>query len=482
VKAPRKLPSLSGRGWGWVRASARPKDSDHSADSAGQGIEPRPPQTHPLPLPSREGSSRGARLIEILLALAVIASVIATALSFRATGYLPQPFVFDTNDTFMDWFNTAYWANRPGAYDVWRSIYPPLSFVFLDLFSLPGCYLQSPFYARDCDWLGTATIFGFYLLDVLLVWQSFRRADPRTAPMRTIAFALGLPLLFTLERGNLILVAFPAFVLAHGPLVTRGPWRWLAAAATINFKPYLVLPVLAHAVRRDWRGLELAGIATIFVYLVTLAIVGSGTPMELVSNTANWVVFQSGQVWNEIHYSTSYAPLLLVRNAQIPVLQFVPSRTIEGIEFAVPLIIHASQAIALLALAGAWLQPKALAHSRVATLLLAAYLVTQSPGGYTQTFLLFLVLLEPWKGVGPILAIVCAYLLCLVADWPLSTVLELATNSWLSGRPVTPSFGLAIGHFVRPGLVALILWALALDSLARVVRAHRLHRPTLGLA
>jgi hypothetical protein len=421
-------------------------------------------------------------LPELLLALAVVASVVATALSFRETGYLPQPFVFDTNDTFMDWFNTAYWANHPGAYDVWRSIYPPLSFVFLDLVSLPGCYLQSPFHARDCDWLGTATIYGFYLLDVLLVWLSFRRADPRTAPMRTIAFGLGLPLLFTLERGNLILVAFACFVVAHGPLVTRGPWRWLAAAATINFKPYLLLPVLAEAVKRDWRALELAGIATIFLYLVTLAIVGAGTPVELVANTANWVVFQSGQVWNEIHYSTSYAPLMLVRNSQIPVLQFVPSRTVEGIEFLVPLVIRASQAIALLALAGAWLQPKALPHHRVATILLAAYLVTQSPGGYTQTFLLFLVLLEPWKGIGPILAIVCAYLLCLVADWPLSTVLEVPTNSWLSGRPVLPSFGLAIGHFVRPGLVALILWALAIDSIVRVVLAHRTQRPTLGLA
>ena len=110
---------------------------------------------------------------ELLLALAVVASVVSTAMAFRATGYLPQPFVFDTNDTFMDWFNTAFWANRPGAYDVWRSIYPPLSFVFLDLFSLPGCYLQSPFHARDCDWLGKGVILAFYLLDVALVWLSF---------------------------------------------------------------------------------------------------------------------------------------------------------------------------------------------------------------------------------------------------------------------------------------------------------------------
>jgi len=425
--------------------------------------------------------ARLALLPEIGLMLLVVASLVRTVIAFRATGYLPQPFVFDTNDTFMDWFNTAYWANHPGAYQVWRSIYPPLSFVFLDLFSLPGCYLSSPFHARDCDLFARTAIITFYLLTVALVWLSLRRADPRTALVRSVAFGLGLPLLFTLERGNLILVAMPCFILAQGPLLRSPRWRALATAATINFKPYLLLPALAQAVKRDWRPLELAGLATLALYLATLAWVGGGTPGELVSNTANWVIFQGGQVWNEINYSTSYAPLLMLRKAPIPLLQFVSSDLVETIELAVPLLIRASQAIALAALAAAWLQPRALPAHRIATILLGAYLVTQSPGGYTQAFLLFLVLLERWQGAGPILATICAYLLCIVGDWPLAGVLDLQTNSWLSGRPVSPSFGLTLGHFVRPGLIVLILWALSLDSVARVVRAHRLHRPSLGL-
>lgn len=55
-----------------------------------------------------------ALIPEALLALTVLASVACTAWQFGVLGYLPQPFVFDTNDTFMDWFNTAYWANNPG--------------------------------------------------------------------------------------------------------------------------------------------------------------------------------------------------------------------------------------------------------------------------------------------------------------------------------------------------------------------------------
>lgn len=426
-------------------------------------------------------NGRARLLPEILLAAAVLASLAWTVSFFVARGYLPSPFVFDTNDTFMDWFNTAYWANNPGAYDVWRTIYPPLSFVFLDMFSLQGCYLDSPFHARDCDWLGRATIYSFYVIDVVLVWLVMRRVDRATAPMRTIALGLGLPLLFTLERGNLIVVGFACFVLAHGPLLQSRWLRALAGAATINFKPYLVLPMLADAVKRDWRPLEIAGIATILLYLLTLALVGAGTPGEIVSNTANWVVFQSGQVWNEINYSTSYAPLMLVENAPIPLLQFVSSETVDTIILVASSVIRSTQVIALIALLAAWVQPGAVSRERIAALLLGAYLVTQSPGGYTQVFLLFLVFLEPWRRPGPIVAIICGYLLCLVGDWSISTVLELSTPSWLSGRPVEPAFGLTMGHFLRPGIIALLVWGLSVDTIMQSLRAHRTNRPVLGL-
>ena len=424
---------------------------------------------------------RPVQLLEAALALAVVASLASTIAFFSSNGYLPQPFVFDTNDTFMDWFNTAYWANNPGAFSVWRTIYPPLSFAFLDVTTLPGCYLQSPFYARDCDWLAKSTIGAFYLLDVALLWLAFHRADRATAPMRTVAMALGLPLLFTLERGNLILVCLAPFILAHGPLLKSRLWRGMAAAVTINFKPYLVLPVLNHLLRREWRQLELAGIATVALFCLTLAWVGAGTPAEIVTNTANWVIYQGGQVWNEINYSTSYAPFLNMRAAQVPLLEFVPSRTLEGIEEAVPVAIVTTQILALTALAAAWLQPRILEPARIAALLMGAYLVTQSPGGYTQVFLLFLVFLEPSKRAGPMLAVVCCYLLSLVGDISLATILELTTTSWLGERTVSPVFGLTWGHFLRPGLVILIVWALALDAIVQVARAHSWHRPTLGL-
>ncbi|MBW8753920.1 MAG: DUF2029 domain-containing protein, partial [Sphingomonadales bacterium] len=421
-------------------------------------------------------------LPEVALSGAVLASLVWTWLTFRQFGFLPQPFVFDTNDTFMDWFNTAYWAHNRGAFEVWRSIYPPLSFVVLDVFALPGCYLSSPFYARDCDWLARLTIYAFYCINVVVAWLAFRRTDGRTAPMRTLAFGLGLPLLFTLERANLILVAMPFFMIANSRIARSRFWQAISAAVAINFKPYLILVPLAHAMKRDWRKLELAGIATLALYLLTLALVGSGTPAQIVANTRDWLTFQSGKFFDEVNYSTSYAPMLLIKDLTLPVLEFVSSRTVDTIVFAGTLAIRICQAISLAALAVVWLQPKALPAHRISLLLLGLYLVTTSPGGYAQIFLLFLVMLEPWRRPGQVVALICAYLLCLVGDWQLSKIMQISVNSWLSGRGVSPVFGLTLGQFVRPGLIIVIQCVLALDSIVEVVRAHRVQRPVLGLA
>jgi hypothetical protein len=145
----------------------------------------------------------------------VIVGLGDTIRRFFVDGKLPQPFIFDINDTFMDWFNTAYFAHENGTYDLWRSVYPPLSFVFLKVAGNGACYVNGPLPARDCDTFGIVAIFTFYVLGSALAWRAFHLQDASTAKFRGIAFALSLPWLFTLERGNLILVCFCFFVLAH---------------------------------------------------------------------------------------------------------------------------------------------------------------------------------------------------------------------------------------------------------------------------
>ena len=428
----------------------------------------------------KPGSVR-TRLPELLLTLLVLAGFANCVYFFHENGRLPQPFIFDVNDTFMDWFNTAYWAHHSGAFTVWRTVYPPLSFVFLKIFGFSACYGSDPFAARDCDFLGIWTILGTYVVAAALAYLAFRRNDPKTAILRGLAFALGLPMLFTLERGNLILPCFVFFVLAHGGLVQSKWLRSLSIAMTINFKPYLLLPALTLAFKRKWRLLELAGIASIFVYLLTFAVIGSGSPTEMISNTINWVKFTSGLIWEQIYYSTSYAPFLEFDTPRFPTRDVFPSQILEPMLFGIPILIRTSQLFSLLCLAGAWLQPKALSTARISALLLATSLIGQSPGGYTETFLVFLLFLERWERPGQIVALIAGYLLCVPYDYVFSNILTLSADSWLSGRSVQAPFGISAGVFIRPGLVVVMLWGLALDSLALIVRAHRDNAPTLDL-
>jgi hypothetical protein len=380
----------------------------------------------------------------------------------------------------MDWFNVAYYANRPGTYDVWHSVYPPLSFVFLRLFSVHRCY-GDPFNARDCDWIGTATLLVSYAADCGLAALAFRRRNRASALPRSLAFALGLPLLFTLERGNLILVCLIPFILAYGDMLGSAASRALAMAMTINFKPYLMVPALALAVRRDWRGLELAGLATLALYLLTLMLFGSGSLAALLENTTIFAAFVSGQFWGQSYYSTSYSTLLAISDSPLPILTFVSSRVVETVLWLIPVLITASQIIAFVGLVAAWLQPRAVSFARNAVLLMGAHFVTQSPGGYTLTFLVFLVFLETGRRPGQIVALVAAYALSINYDLIIATVVDGNATSWLSGRATHVNFGLAIGQFVRPGLVIAIVWSLAIDSVTLSILAHRQSRPSLGL-
>ena len=408
----------------------------------------------------------------------VLASVVWVAQFFLQHHYLPQPFIFDTFDTFMDWFNTAAFANRPGAYDVWHTVYPPISFVFLRIFSLHSCYGNS-FNARDCDWLGLSTIIAFYLFNGWLAFHIFQRIDRATAIPRGLAFGLGWPLLYCLERGNLILVCLPAFMYAYSGLAKSRFWQGLAMAVTINFKPYLVIASFCWAIKRDWRALEFAGLLTIAVYLLTLAWFGSGDPFQIIENMGIWIKYTNGQFHEQIYASSSYSSLLLIKASAFPLLEYIPSKIVEQMSWFLPALIRTTQFFALAGLVATWLQPQAVSMPRIAALLVGVHLVSQGLPGYSLTFLIFLIFLERERRVGPVIALVCSYLLSVSYDRIFVTIMNADGPSWLSGLTARVNFGLAIGQLVRPGLVIAIVWALAFDTITQAILAHRRHRPVL---
>ena len=223
--------------------------------------------------------------VEALLAFAVALCLAYNIYHLIDAGYLPSPYFYEAQDTFMDWFNTAYWAHQPGAYDSWATIYPPLSFVVLKVLTNGACYAAAEGYtSRDCDWYGAVTLHIIYLVNVVLTARTFHKIDRRTAWPRTFAMCVGLPMTFGLERGNLILLCYTCVLLAYGPLVRSARLRWLFAGLAVNFKIYLIGPVFAQILKRRWRWFEGAFIATILVYLASYAIVGAGSPVEIYEN------------------------------------------------------------------------------------------------------------------------------------------------------------------------------------------------------
>ncbi len=410
-------------------------------------------------------------LIEAGFLAAILVGIGVCALSLKANGFLPPPFVYDAFDTFMDWYNTAYWANNPGAYDLWGSIYPPLSFVFLRVFSLHACYGLDPFVARDCDGLGRLTLLALFAANVVIVFQSYRLSDPRTAPIRAAAVCLGLPMLYALDRGNLIIPCFTAFALGHGRLLRSARLKWLAIALAANFKPYLLAALVSPLLKRRWRWFEGCAVACALIYLLSYAAFGAGTPGELLRNIGAYQLSGGNDLFGALFYGASYSSILNFLQRGLPLMSFVGSRPLETMSLVLPIAMRVGQAGLLAAFLAAALRPQAVSAHRLAALGVVGALTTVEVGGYAEVFLLFLVFLEPWRGASRIVALVAAYLLCIPADFALATVAHEIRTSYLTHRVVELDLSVSLGMIVRPGLVLVIQYALCFATLVAAAKA-----------
>jgi hypothetical protein len=192
------------------------------------------------------------RTTRLLFACCVIqiAGCIYYWLSFTQNGYLPSPFVYDKADTFMDFFHTMDWADEPGRYTDWGSVYPPLNFLFLKgvrwlLFGL--VHESDAFTLRDSAKPFIPYIVAAFAASALFVfrhdlWRGFTAAHK---VLFFFIFLLSPPMLFAIERGNLIIFALGFLALA---LAKPGSMRTLAIGVLINIKPYFALYLVTFAI------------------------------------------------------------------------------------------------------------------------------------------------------------------------------------------------------------------------------------------
>lgn len=412
-------------------------------------------------------TGRGRVWAEYVMAAGVLIVLGRAMWWLYSLGQLPQPFFYEAYDTFMDWFNTSYWAHTNGAYDVWLTIYPPLSFVMLSILGKQSCYVDADSLSvRACDWIGIAAIHTIFIVNIFLISKTFIKLDRRTALPRSFALAAGMPMLYALERGNVLLFCFTAVLLAFGPLLRSAQLRWLFAGIAINFKVYLIAAVAAQLLKRRWLWCEGVIVSTIIVYLLTYGIYGSGTPLQIVHNITDYATgFTAGQIL-DVWYPVTYQPLMaLLQGEAFPSSVTIGSRTTDIAIVAIPIFVHLGQLSVALAAMATWLRPEVVPNHRLAFFGIALALISSEAGGYTMMLMILFVFMESWKGLGRPIAIICCYLLSLPGDIGIARIPPIWRDSYLAGRFVEVQFDVALGMFLRPGMVIVIAIAISATTL-----------------
>jgi hypothetical protein len=162
--------------------------------------------------------------------------------------YLPAPFILDKNDTLMDFYNPLFWAINDKFYSFFNSVYPPINLYYLKIFGLniKSEEISSPLQLRaDFPELGLLLI----ILFISIIWVvvnigKWKIINFKNRQLCFIATIISTPVLFGIERGNLIFCAL-FFLSLH--LNSSNSWcKAIFIGLAINFKPYFVIFLLPY--------------------------------------------------------------------------------------------------------------------------------------------------------------------------------------------------------------------------------------------
>jgi len=193
-------------------------------------------------------------------------------------GYLPSPFVLDKNDTLMDFYNPLYWVVKDGFYTIFNSVYPALNYFFLKIFSLGIApdQISNPFQLRkDFPILGIIISFIY----ILIVWVvvnigEWRKVDLGNKGLVFLTCILSVPVLFGLERGNLIFLGLLFLALY---LNASNPWvKAVCFGLLVNIKPYFAILLIPYLNIYQFNKLELirSSLIAAAIFFVSSLLVG----------------------------------------------------------------------------------------------------------------------------------------------------------------------------------------------------------------
>lgn len=391
-----------------------------------------------------------------------------------AHGYLPSPFPHEKSDTFMDLFNTLHWAYDDGRYTKWGSVYPPLSFCiskFINFVFAGGGY-GPPALMRDNSPFVIVGLCLIYLAVPAIVlktrsWQNFTRIEKF---LTYFAIVLSTPMLFALERGNLILLA--PILLAFA-LSKIGIARIFCIALLINIKPYFALFLIYYIARKDWKGFATCAVLSGLIFSV------SGLALDnhflvFFTNLFNFSkeagLFSLRGVMAMPSSISAFSYVLKNPDGAMFASSFLSSKSIAIIVY---IIEAAKWGVLAISLAILFLRSKLLRDAEVFSLLVVVISnLGVWVGGYT--YILYIALIPVFiKMRARLLYIGILSLMAIPLD-----IIPLLDNSigeqysYLAGTYVNVQWTLGLGSVVRPVLNILLLLILSFEFLARKPYTH----------
>ncbi len=268
-------------------------------------------------------------------------------------------------------------------------------------------------------------------------------------------------MLQAVERGNLIAVAYTFMILALGPLLKSFRTRMLFMALAVNIKIYFIGAIAAMLLKKRWYWAEVAIICTLFLYACSIAVYGAGSPFDIF---ANMRAYQSGaaQTLLDAWFAATYDAILAgISQGAVPLAAIIGSRNADLVEILVPALKLFTQSLLALAAVAVWFRPEAVSPYRAVFLGLAMIFVSTESGVYILLFLTYFVMMERWRGFGPIWAIVMCYFLAIPVDIALDTLPITPRDTYFKNGMAYIGTEVPLGPFVRPLLIMSIAWAMA---------------------
>ena len=187
------------------------------------------------------------KILFILIFIEVI-NISLLGIQFYYNGFLSSPFVWDKNDTLMDFYNPLYWVLQDAFYTTYKSVYPPINYYFFKLITvfIKDIKVTDSFKLRELNIHIGILITIIYSLIILIVINigEWKKIIGYNLFYTWFVFLICFPVLYAFERGNNIFIAllFLGLYMSTESKLAKS----IFFGILVNIKPYFGLLLLQH--------------------------------------------------------------------------------------------------------------------------------------------------------------------------------------------------------------------------------------------